>query len=396
MLMGVAFFDRRVTGELLTNEELSLIFYMLEGLGMAIRNIWLHEEVAANQDMMGDVLRQLHSGCVVVGRDLSIQHANKVARHCFIPNKPDSAPFEFGDFSQALGSKVFEALNSGVAVPPFKYRPPENLERIYEITITPFQKKHGANPGAVMLLVDDCTESERLQQVEIEAANLRLVRIMAERLAHEIGNAVVPLSTHQQLLSQKFKDPEFRESLDSTMAESVKRIARLGQQMLFLAQDRPVSAEPIPVSKLIEDAFREAQKHHGEQPVFLQYETAGQPLMLAGDRNGLKHALAEIMLNALQANSPAPKVKVSTREDADSHGDHWVHIEVQDSGTGFTSEASRKAPEPFFTTRNVGLGLGLTVSRKIIETHRGRIEIAHPQQGQSGIVTVSLPLASAA
>ena len=396
MLMGVAFFDRRVTGELLTNEELSLIFYMLEGLGMAIRNIWLHEEVAANQDMMGDVLRQLHSGCVVVGRDLGIQHANKVARRCFIPNKPETAPFEFGDFSQALGSKVFEALNSGVAVPPFKYRPPENLERIYQITITPFQKKHGANPGAVMLLVDDCTESERLQQVEIEAANLRLVRIMAERLAHEIGNAVVPLSTHQQLLSQKFKDPEFRESLDSTMAESVKRIARLGQQMLFLAQDRPVSAEPIPVSKLIEDAFREAQKQHGEQPVFLQYETGGQSLMLAGDRAGLKHALAEIMLNALQANSPTPKVKVSTREDADSHGDHWVHIEVQDSGTGFTTESSRKAPEPFFTTRNVGLGLGLTVSRKIIETHRGRIEIADPQQGQSGIVTVTLPLAPTA
>ena len=113
-------------------------------------------------------------------------------------------------------------------------------------------------------------------------------------------------------------------------------------------QDRPLSAEPIPVSKLIEDAFREAQKQHGDQPVFLQYETDGQALMLAGDRAGLKHALAEIMLNALQANSPTPKVKVSTREDADSQGSHWVHIEVQDSGTGFTSEASRKAPEPFF------------------------------------------------
>jgi signal transduction histidine kinase len=180
------------------------------------------------------------------------------------------------------------------------------------------------------------------------------------------------------------------------LSDGVKRIARLGQQMLFLAQDRPLSAEPIPVSKLIEDAFREAQKHHGDQPVFLQYETGGQALMLAGDRAGLKHALAEIMLNALQANSPTPKVKVSTREDADSQGSHWIHIEVQDSGTGFTSEASHKAPEPFFTTRNVGLGLGLTVSRKIIETHHGRIEIAHSRQGQSGIVTVSLPLAPAA
>ena len=51
-----------------------------------------------------------------------------------------------------------------------------------------------------------------------------------------------------------------------------------------------------------------------------------------------------------------------------------------------------KAPSPFFTTRNVGLGLGLTVSRKIIETHHGRLEIVPPQSGQSGIVRVSLPL----
>ena len=396
MLMGVAFFDRRVTGDSLTNEELALVFYMLEGLGMAIRNIWLHEEVATNHEMMGDILRQLHSGCVVIGRDLSVQHANKMARECFIPGKPQSASLEFSDLPQTLGSKVFEALNSGAALPPFKYRPPGDPGRIYQITIAPFLKHHGNVPSAVMLLVDDWTQSERLQNVEIEAANLRLVKTMAERLAHEVGNAVVPLSTHQQLLAQKYKDPEFRASLESALADGVKRIARLGQQMLFLAQDRPVSAEPIPVSKLIEDAFREAQKNHGDQPVFLQYETGGQALMLAGDRAGLKHALAEIMLNALQANSPTPKVKVSTREDADSHGDHWVHIEVQDSGTGFTSEASRKAPEPFFTTRNVGLGLGLTVSRKIIETHRGRIEIAHPQQGHSGVVTVSLPLAPTA
>lgn len=396
MLMGVAFFDRRVTGDSLTNEELALVFYMLEGLGMAIRNIWLHEEVAANHDMMGDILRQLHSGCMVISRDLSVQHANKMARECFIPAKPQTAPLEFSDLPQALGSKVFEALNSGVVIPPFKYHPQNDPERIYQITIAPFQKHNGSTPVAVMLLIDDCTQSERLQKIEIEAANLRLVKIMAERLAHEVGNAVVPLSTHQQLLAQKYKDPEFRASLESALSDGVKRIARLGQQMLFLAQDRPLSAEPIPVSKLIEDAFREAQKHHGDQPVFLQYETGGQALMLAGDRAGLKHALAEIMLNALQANSPTPKVKVSTREDADSQGSHWIHIEVQDSGTGFTSEASHKAPEPFFTTRNVGLGLGLTVSRKIIETHHGRIEIAHSRQGQSGIVTVSLPLAPAA
>jgi len=56
------------------------------------------------------------------------------------------------------------------------------------------------------------------------------------------------------------------------------------------------------------------------------------------------------------------------------------------------SEAAQKPLEPFFTTRNVGLGLGLTVSRKIIEIHRGKLEIIAPKSGQGGAVRISLPL----
>ena len=65
---------------------------------------------------------------------------------------------------------------------------------------------------------------------------------------------------------------------------------------------------------------------------------------------------------------------------------------MQDNGAGFTAEAAKKVPAPFFTTRNVGLGLGLTVSQKIIETHHGKLEIVPAQSGQSGVVRVSLPL----
>ena len=60
------------------------------------------------------------------------------------------------------------------------------------------------------------------------------------------------------------------------------------------------------------------------------------------------------------------------------------------------AETAQKVPSPFFTTRNVGLGLGLTVSRKIIETHHGKLEIVPPQAGQHGIVRVLLPMDSGA
>jgi signal transduction histidine kinase/DNA-binding NarL/FixJ family response regulator len=391
-MVGVAFLDRRITGEPLTSEELAVIFYMLEALAMAIRNIWLHEEVSTSQKMLADILRELKSGCIVVGQDLEIQHANRMAFEIF--GAAPGSKLRFKDIPQALGSRIFEALKSGVATVPFNYSPPNNGVHVYQIVIAPFMKQTGAQPGAVLVLIEDCTQSERLRQVEIEASNLRMIKTMAERLAHEVGNAIVPLSTHQQLLADNYQDPEFRVSLEAALLDGVKRIARLGQQMLFLAQDRPASSEPISVAKLIEDAFSEAQKNLGEQPVTLQYETGGKPLMLTGDRAGLKHALAEVMLNALQANAPTPRVKVEAREDADQLGGHWVRIEVQDSGTGFTAESSRKAPEPFFTTRNVGLGLGLTVSRKIIEMHHGSIEISDAKDCHSGRVTITLPLSA--
>jgi nitrogen fixation/metabolism regulation signal transduction histidine kinase len=72
-----------------------------------------------------------------------------------------------------------------------------------------------------------------------------------------------------------------------------------------------------------------------------------------------------------------------------------LEIEVQDNGAGFSPEAMQKAPAPFFTTRNVGLGLGLTVSRKIVETHHGKLEILAPKSGHAGVVRISLPLETA-
>ena len=228
--------------------------------------------------------------------------------------------------------------------------------------------------------------------MEVEAANLRLIKTMADRLAHEVGNAMVPLSTHQQLLGEKFNDKEFRESLDHAMADSVKRVTRLVSQMRFLAREGQLDREVFTVEKLVEDAYQEARKHQPAEAAQLKCENGGKSIVIAGDRAALKHALAEIMLNALQANPKTPTIGVRLQTGTNSEGGQNVQIEVQDNGAGFTAEAAGKVPSPFYTTRSVGLGLGLTVSRKIIETHRGRLEIIPPQAGQHGIVRVSLPM----
>jgi len=389
-IVGLAVFDGRVTGEPLVNVELEMIFHLLEQVGLALRNIWLHDQLAGNHEMMTEVLRELSSACIVFGRDLKVLHANKAARRHFGRKNERTGGLEFSDLPQALGAKVYQVLKTGAALDPFRYEPENAPGTTYNVTVVPFQRGKVALPSSVLLTADDLSQSEQLRKLELETANLRLVRTMADRLAHEIGNAMVPLSTHQQLLAEKFRDPEFRESLDYALAGGVKRVSRLLNQMRFLAREGQLQTEVFGMGKLIEEAFLDASQQQSSEGAQLEFENSGKPMMVSGDRAALKHALAEILLNALQANPKNPRVGVKLQAAAGC--DHEMTIEVQDNGAGFSAEAVRKIPAPFFTTRNVGLGLGLAVCQKIIETHRGRLEII---PAPSGLVRVSLPAESA-
>ncbi len=384
-LVGVAVFDGRVTGESLVNSELELIFRLLEQVGLALRNISLHDQLSGNHELLAGVLRELSSACVVVGRDLKILHANKAARRHFGRKNERTGGFDFTDLPHALGAKIYQVLKTGAALEPFRFEPENSPGTVYSISIAPFRHDNSASPSSILLTADDLSQSEQLNRLQIETANLRLIRNMADRLAHEIGNAMVPLSTHQQLLAEQFDDREFRKSLDQAMSDGVKRVTRLVSQMRFLARDGQIKTETFPAEKLMEEAYQEAVRQQPIKGAQMKIDNGGHPSILTGDRSALKHAFSEIMLNALQANPKSPHIGVKLMTD---DGTHAVTIEVADSGAGFSAETAKKVPAPFYTTRNIGLGLGLSVSQKIIETHHGRLEIV---PAPAGLVRVSLP-----
>src|SRR5205823_7100045 len=130
----------------------------------------------------------------------------------------------------------------------------EGAATVYNLNIVPFQKLSSGLPASALLMAEDLTQSVQFHRLEVEAANLRLVKSMADRLTHEIGNALVPLSTHQQLLAEKWKDAEFRASLNLALADGVKRVSRLINQMRFLARDTAANPEAFPLEPLIEEA----------------------------------------------------------------------------------------------------------------------------------------------
>ena len=236
-LIGVVVFDERLTGEAYANEELAIIFHMLEEVGLAIRNTWLHDQLVGNHDMVADILGQLGAGCVVIGSNLTTLHANMAACRYFRPDGQGKGRLEFSDLPQELGSRVFTVIKSGHGVPSFRFDRLVNAPGLaFRVSILPFRAASAGGTNAALLIIEDVTEHERAQRLEIEASNLRLVKSMAEHLAHEIGNSLVPLSTHQQLLKESINDPEFQESLSTVLASGVKRISRLANQMIFLAR----------------------------------------------------------------------------------------------------------------------------------------------------------------
>ncbi len=138
-IIGVATFDGRVTGEPLVNVELELIFHLLEQVGLALRNISLHDQLAGNHEMMTDVLRELSSACVVVSRDLRVLHANKAAQRHFGRKNERSGKMEFSDLPRALGTKIYQVLKTGAALEPFRYEPENSPGTVYKISILAFQ-----------------------------------------------------------------------------------------------------------------------------------------------------------------------------------------------------------------------------------------------------------------
>jgi signal transduction histidine kinase len=333
----------------------------------------------------------------VVGRNLDILHANRAAQALFSrsPNRPADR-VEFSDLPQPLASRVFEALKTSRSEAPFKYRQAGEPAVVYQVNISQFRRENASSPNAVLMIVEDITHHEKARMFEIQEANHHLLKTMAEQLAHEIGNSLVPLSTHEQLLAGQMADPKFIESLRGVLAEGVRRIGRLSSQMLYFAVAEFDRQDSIPVRELLEEAFAEAQASFGAEGgrMAIDDELTAPPIL--GNRRALRHAVSEILLNALQANPEDPQVRVRYRGNHGGNGSPLLLVEIVDRGKGFTSEAIQKAFDPFYTSRPVGLGLGLTVAGQIVRAHQGRIEIPHLTGVPGGTVRVLLPQAKPA
>ena len=220
----------------------------------------------------------------------------------------------------------------------------------------------------------------------IRSEKLAVVGQLAAGVAHEIRNPLTSLKGFTQLLKTKFgSDPPYY--LD-VMLEELERINFIVNEFMTFAKPHLTLYNTAPVEKLLQNvlAILEPQLVPSDINVVLKYE-ANLPLIYC-DKNQLKHVFLNLIKNAIEAMQDGGEVLINVKQ---THPDH-IQIQIIDQGVGIPDDIIRHIADPFFTTKETGTGLGLVVSYRIIEEHKGTIQISS-KKNKGTTISITLPVA---
>jgi two-component system sensor histidine kinase HydH len=194
---------------------------------------------------------------------------------------------------------------------------------------------------------------------------------VAAGLVHDLSHPVQNIGNSTRLLLRDDVDGETRDVLRHTIERELATLKRFMEDLRHVVKPRPVERFPIEVGGSVAEVVEAMRGEAEEQGVALEAAIADTPLVIEGDRFALGRVYRNLIANAIQATKAGGRVVVSTAR----AGDH-VAIEVADTGSGIPAERLTSIFEDFVTTKGRGLGLGLAISKRIVEQLDGTIEVA--------------------
>jgi signal transduction histidine kinase len=204
---------------------------------------------------------------------------------------------------------------------------------------------------------------ERTRLAYGRAERLAAVGQMAAMVAHEVRNPLGILRANVEL-AREVTTTE-RERYDDMLTE-IDRINRLTHEFMSLARDVPLVVEPVELLELAREIAAAAQLAAKDS----QIEASGTVRTIDADRDKLKQAIYNLVLNATQMGAQHVRIEVGRQT-----------VTVADDGPGIPPEVARTLFEPFVTARPGGSGLGLAVARRVAERHGGSITLEKSERG---------------
>jgi two-component system NtrC family sensor kinase len=244
---------------------------------------------------------------------------------------------------------------------------------------------------------DKTNELKRAHEHVVHVEKMASIGKMAAVVAHEINNPLSGILTYAKLLKKwvekvegnEQKRVEIRECLDLVESES-KRCGDLVKNLLMFSRSAPMNLEWADVNQVVDRCIRLVQHQLDLGNVQLQVETAPDLPVLHCDPAQVEQVLLALVMNAIDAMPRGGNLMVRTRSLPQSR---QIEIQVRDDGVGIPPDLLPRLFEPFLTTKETGkgVGLGLAISKTIVERHGGVIEV-ESQPGRGTTFYIFLPV----
>jgi signal transduction histidine kinase len=239
-------------------------------------------------------------------------------------------------------------------------------------------------------MVNKLRQERDLEERLRKAEHLAGIGQFSRSIAHEIRNPLNFISLSIDHIREKYKpltneDHEKFDALIMNIKKEIQRVSRFAESFLEFSRPLELSFQKTDIGRLIEEVLdlvmAKALKEHIE--IMKDYQALPE---LFVDPEFIKTCLYNVILNAFQAMPGGGKLSIRTKEKEDRFS-----LAIEDTGVGVPEEIVEKIFDPFFTTKSKGLGLGLALTKRVVEEHRGKVEF-RSVAGRGSIFTMIFPM----
>lgn len=235
-------------------------------------------------------------------------------------------------------------------------------------------------------IIRDLTETKELQKRIIQSERLAALGQTVAEISHEIKNPLLMIGGFARQLLKRAQNEKDRAKL-SIIADEVERLEDLLAELKELYRPRPLNLKRTDITGLLREIASLVKAQSKDCGIEIQLDVDQQEICVESDRSKLKQVLVNLVKNSLEASSEGGTVTIGMKPNQEGQ----VEVKIVDAGTGIPEEVQAKMFSPFFTTKRHGTGLGLCITKRIIEDHPGCMFSIESEEGKGTAVTIVFP-----
>lgn len=236
------------------------------------------------------------------------------------------------------------------------------------------------------------SELQEAQAMLLHQEKMAAFGLLAAGIAHEVGNPLTSISSIVQMLKRRDPDTYTRERLE-LVGGQLQRIQTTLRELINFSRPASTQRTRVSLAEIIHEALNIAKYYKDTKSRQIIAAVPVDLPVLVGVRDQLVQVVLNLVLNAIDATVRDGRIEIAARLASPV----MVELTISDNGTGIAPAQAERLFQPYFTTKKTGTGLGLFVTRKLIDAHGGTIEFSSELgQGTTFIIRLPVPPAPAA